>query len=323
MASKKLKQIMAFDDQLFKAMSPEQFGKGPPALRTVKPKPKPQQKEPRKKNHGVSQFDVLPLGVLDALSTSLLRASQGKQEVDEEVDEIESVEQGSQAPSTAETIPATSSRATEAKAAPDPRPKLQVDQPSSDPAPDVDFSPSELNRELELRTLFSQESVTRPEFDASTLDVFNPNDLNQELEHRTLLSQESTKHPDFETPEAIEVRQLASDSGDRSVLDLVQARRNRVESERRAAADNFQEQQQQPILGIPNPAPIKPMPWEGQRFDGDGNLFEEEKGLGMDAVASGAVEFAQHTVGVLDRLVVEFMALSIRVRNMENLLDRM
>ena len=310
MASKKLKQIMAFDDQLFKAMSPEQFGKGPPALRTVKPKSKPQQKEPRKRNHGVSQFDVLPLGVLDALSTSLLRASQGKQEVDEEVDEIESVEQGSQAPSTAETIPATSSRATEAKATQDPRPKLQVDQPSPDPAPDVDFGTEEPVQREDFSNLFSQETVTRPEFEAPEIETPKS-------------GIEIPEASEFETPESIEVRQLASDSDDSSVPDLVQARRNRAESERRAAADNFQEQQQQPILGIPNPAPIKPMPWEGQKFDADGNLFEEEKGLGMDAVASGAVEFAQHTVGVLDRLVVEFMALSIRVRNMENLLDRM
>jgi len=314
MASKKLKQIMAFDDQLFRAMSPEQFGKGPPALRTIKQKPKPQQKkDSRKPNHGVSQFDVLPLGVLDALSTSLLRASQGNQEVNEEMDEIESVEQGSQAPSPAETIPTTGTRAAEAKASPTASPKLQSSQPSIESSQDVDFGLGETDQGADLDSLFNQETVSPPSFSTPKIDT-------------PLASIGIPEASEFETPEAMEVRELADDEfqvEQDSVPDLVKSRRDRAQIERKAAAENFQEQQAQPILGIPNPAPMRQMELDGQKFDSDGNALGEEKGLGMDAVVSQATEFAQHTVSVMDKLTMELMAISVRVRNIENLLDRM
>lgn len=340
MVSKRLKQIMSEDERLFKAMSPEQFGKGPPALKSIpKAKVNPQiKKDQRKANRGISQFNVLPFGVLDALSNTLFKTSQGKQESIESLGESQGAEQSTSAAPTESPVSQDGPRAEEEKASASVGSELQVDQSGVQPPIDVDFdieSPFKDADSDNLGSLFAQDDVLSPSFQMDSMDVGSP-DL-------TMIS----KGTSFKTPEAQEVEDLAEDGGQDELRPLVRKRRERAERERQAAARNFaksrgQFQQQEspeedpeqeqstaqssespstPVMGIPAPVPISKL--EGEQTQVDAASSDEEMLGRMDAAVSQSTELAGAIADVMDKMITELTSLSVRVRNMELLLDRL
>lgn len=340
MVSKRLKQIMSEDERLFKAMSPEQFGKGPPALKSIpKAKANPQiKKDQRKANRGISQFNVLPFGVLDALSNTLFNTSQGKQEGVESLGESQGAEQSTSAAPTESPVSQDGPRAEEEKASASVGSELQVDQSGVQPPIDVDFdieSPFKDADSDNLGSLFAQDDVLSPNFQMDSMDVGSP-DL-------TMIS----KGTSFKTPEAQEVEDLAEEGGQDDLPPLVRKRRERAERERKAAARNFarsrgQFQQQEgpqeepeqeqsttessespstPVMGIPAPVPIAKLQGEQEQVDA---ASSDEEMLGrMDAAVSQSTELAGAMADVMDKMITELTSLSVRVRNMELLLDRL
>lgn len=341
MVSKRLKQIMSEDERLFKAMSPEQFGKGPPALKSIpKAKANPQiKKDQRKANRGISQFNVLPFGVLDALSNTLFKTSQGKQEGVESLGESQGAEQSTSAAPTESPVSQDGPRAEEEKASASVGSELQVDQSGVQPPIDVDFdieSPFKDADSDNLGSLFAQDDVLSPNFQMDSMDVASP-DL-------TMIS----KGTSFKTPEAQEVEDLAEEGGQDELPPQVRKRREAAERERQAAARNYhrnrgqfvqqregpQEEPEQeqsttessespstPVMGIPAPVPISKL--EGEQTQVDAASSDEEMLGRMDAAVSQSTELAGAMADVLDKMIAELTSLSVRVRNMELLLDRL
>lgn len=111
---------------------------------------------------------------------------------------------------------------------------------------------------------------------------------------------------------------------------LVSKRRAKARKESGAAARNFRRQRGEnvpppPIAGIPNPIP------SNDDFD-LGILPGEEKGQGVspdekrvaeNTSASGTVEFAKSTTELMEKMGTEMQALAVRIRNIENMIDRL
>lgn len=340
MVSKRLKQIMSEDERLFKAMSPEQFGKGPPALKSVpKAKANPQiKKDQRKANRGISQFNVLPFGVLDALSNTLFKTSQGKQEGAESLGESQGAEQIASAATTESPFPQDGQRTEEEKASARVGSELQVDQSGVQSPIDVEFdieSPFKDADSDSLGSLFSQDNVLSPSIQMDSMDA-GSHDL-------TMIS----KGMSFKTPEAQEVEDFAESDSKDELPPLVRKRRERAERERQAAARNFARsrqpfQQQEspeeepeqeqpvaessqspstPVMGIPAPVPIAKL--EGEQAQIDAASSDEEMLGRLDAAVSQSTELAGAMASVMDKMITELTSLSVRVRNMELLLDRL
>lgn len=261
MAKRNLKKIMAEDDQAFRAMSSEFFGRGPSVLRSAnKSKASASKKEKSKSEKvasGTSQFDVLQLGVVDAFSNMLFGTSSQKD--DSEVEAGDDAQQGA--------------------------PKASAGQASS-----------------------PQGGGAKAESDGQTAHINIPP-----------VRRGAQAAGDVKPQEADD----DSDGDDKPMSPLVQKRREEAWREKSAAARNFQKQHGEyspgPIPGIPNPAPIRDL--------GDGGekqvVSDDDKMVAMDAAATGASEFAQGVVDVITKLTDELKALSVRVRNIELVLDRL
>lgn len=111
---------------------------------------------------------------------------------------------------------------------------------------------------------------------------------------------------------------------------LVSRRRAKARRESEAAARNFRRRRGEnvpppPIAGIPNPIP------NNNDFD-LGILPGEEKGQGVspdekrvaeNTSASGTLEFAKSTTELMEKMGTEMQALAVRIRNIENMIDRL
>jgi hypothetical protein len=80
-----------------------------------------------------------------------------------------------------------------------------------------------------------------------------------------------------------------------------------------------------PIAGIPNPIPsgddfeLANIPGE-EKAD---SVTSDEKRVAENASSSGTVEFAKSTTGLLEKMGTEMQALAVRIKNIENMIDRL
>lgn len=106
-------------------------------------------------------------------------------------------------------------------------------------------------------------------------------------------------------------------------------RRARAKREKEAAARNFRRQRGEnvppPIMGIPDPAPMNGA-GGGGTIGGDQSaegVTQEESAMATNAAVSAATEYAKQVADLLDKVTTELAALTVRVRNMELLIDRL
>ena len=312
MADKRLQRIMAEDQKLFRAMQPGGNGKGAAAIRGEK---KPDSKKPRKKkkrtkkvSSGVSQFDVLAFGVVDAIQRAMAPVSSPARETIEEVETSSDVEQG---PPVAATVPqALPQNRGSQESQKDPSPNSESREVKRDAEPDYSLSESPIPEDDEFEFIPEE-----PDVNAGFSPTIDP--INVQGGADLGLDDFS-----FESPEVKEVQALAAPEikGEKKQAPLVQKRRERAQKERQAAAKNFQQQQQAPILGIPNPVPMQHAD-QDHRVDMAAN--PDEVALAIDETANAASGLLRNLVDLMDKFSEEVQALSARVRNIELVLDRL
>lgn len=312
MVDKRLQRIIAEDEKLFRAMQPGGNGKGAAAIRGEK---KPDSKKPRKKkkrskkvSSGVSQFDVFSFGVVDAIQRAMAPVSSPARETIEEVETSSDVEQG---PPVAATVPqALPQNRGSQESQKDPRPNPESREVKRDAEPDYSLSEPPAPEEDEFE--FAQEE---PEVNAGFSPAMDPIDVQGG-------SDLGLDDFSFESPVVKEVQALAAPEvkGEKKKAPLVQKRRERAQKERQAAAKNFEQQQQAPILGIPNPVPMQ---HADQDHRVDMAVNPEEVALAIDETANAASGLLRNLVDLMDKFSEEVQALSARVRNIELVLDRL
>ena len=312
MADKRLQRIIAEDEKLFRAMQPGGNGKGAAAIRGEK---KPDSKKPRKKkkrskkvSSGVSQFDVFSFGVVDAIQRAMAPVSSPAREAIEEVETSSDVEQG---PPVAATVPqALPQNRGSQESQKDPRPNPEPREPKRDAEPDYSLSESPTPEEGEFE--FAQEE---PEVNAGFSPTIDP--IN--VQGGSDLGLEDFS---FESPVVKEVQALTAPEvkGEKKQSPLVQKRRERAQAERQAAAKNFQQQQQAPILGIPNPVPMQ---HADQDHRVDMAVNPEEGAMVIDESTNAASTLMRGLVDLADKFAEEMQGLSVRIRTIEMLLDRL
>ena len=312
MADKRLQRIIAEDEKLFRAMQPGGNGKGAAAIRGEK---KPDSKKPRKKkkrskkvSSGVSQFDVFSFGVVDAIQRAMAPVSSPAREAIEEVETSSDVEQG---PPVAATVPQALPQNRGSQESPkDPRPNPEPREPKRDAEPDYSLSEPTAPEEDEFE--FAQEE---PEVNAGFSPTIDP--IN--VQGGSDLGLEDFS---FESPVVKEVQALATPEvkGEKKQSPLVQKRRERAQAERQAAAKNFQQQQQAPILGIPNPVPMQ---HADQDHRVDMAVNPEEGAMVIDESTNAASTLMRGLVDLADKFAEEMQGLSVRIRTIEMLLDRL
>lgn len=310
MADKRLQRIIAEDEKLFRAMQPGGNGKGAAAIRGEK---KPDSKKPRKKkkskkvSSGVSQFDVFSFGVVDAIQRAMAPVSSPVRETPEEVEASSGAEQGPQV--TAAVPQALPPNRGSQESQKDSRPNPEPREDKRDAEPDYGLSESDLPEDIEFE--FAQEE---PDVNAGFSQTMDPIDVQGG-------SDLGLDDFSFESPVVKEVQALADPEIKSDVkIPLVQKRRERAQKERQAAAKNFQQQQQAPILGIPNPVPMQ---HADQDHRVDMAVNEDEASLAIDETANTASALMRNLVDLADRFSEEMQALSVRVRNIELVLDRL
>lgn len=317
---KKLQKIMAEDDQMFQAMSSKQFGRGPIALRTVEqPKKSPPKKRVRKAVRGVSQFTVSPFGVFDALSSSLTASMFPVPQASDKVDASKDVDESEADDSPVQAVPPQANRGEEAPAPTGNNNQLSQDSrdtgSASVEAPEAEDEPQDFDLD------------PQPSQDVPSL--FEPIDASREsdipdVEVPSLTEVTSGNEPvDFNTPESREIELIVNhDFGiedDQDPPTLVEKRRERAQNESDAAARNFARRQAPPIAGIPDPVPIQPIRFEGEAEGPNG----DEALMAKDRATTQQLEFSQAMVDITEKMALEMQALSIRLRNVELLLDRL
>ena len=314
MADKRLQRIMAEDERLFRAMQPGQVAKGAAAIRgSDKPSPKkPVKKKSQKRaEKGVSRFDVFSFGVVDAIQRAMAPVNPPVREAIEEVEASSDVKQGQ----------------TDASAVQAVSPKTSGSQEGA-PSSSVDTKPRESQRDAEpdysLENPFQElpdeqlvlPSQNQPEYTYHFRDdVPDMEGLIQDSMDRLGLDAGFSDEPDnpFE-----ELDEDGVEDAKPEASPLVQKRRERAESERKAAAKNFKEQQA-PILGIPNPVPMQHAD-QNQGVNAAAN--PDETALAIDESVNAASELARAMVDLMDKFSTEMTALSVRVRNLELAMDR-
>lgn len=308
---KKLQRIVAEDDRMFQAMSSKQFGKGPIALRSAE-QPKstpPKKKKPRRvASRGESQFNVMSLGVLDALSNSIYSGTLQKQEEPIEVGANQGDEQGEATGSPEQAVlPKASGKQEEGDTSSDNN-QLPQDSRDTEPPELSDFSLEEQSPQ-EIDSLFSEIEVSR-ETSVPEFKVPSPTEVNS-----------MGDVTDFKTEAAQEIEDLADidiEDGESEVQSLVQSRRDRAGRESAAAARNFQRSQAPPVLGIPDPTPMR-------RINLDGDTAapnDSEQLMAQDNSMTQQMQFSQATVDIMEKMAIELQALSVRLRTVELWLDR-
>ncbi len=339
MADKRLQRIMAEDERLFKAMQPGQKGKGASSIRgSEKPASKATKKKPKRKvSNGVSQFDVLAFGVVDAIQRAMAPVSSPAREAIEEVETSSDAKQGSQVGASTETFISSGYRGKEDKADAatdaeslkdrrDPGLDNSLENPFKELPDDsvldehipASFNDAATNRFPEL--LGDDRKVYFRDYDhdvgeaAADMSLGQENNLGPNGIRYDYRTDNLPENPFKELPEE------ESEDDESDVNPLIQKRRDRAQRERQAAAKNFQEQHQAPILGIPNPVP---MLHADQDHRVDMAVNEDEVALAIDETANTASALMRNLVDLMDKFSEEMQALSVRVRNIELVLDRL
>lgn len=311
---KKLQRIVAEDERAFQAMTSKQFGKGPIALRSVE-QPKsnpPKKKKPRKvASRGESQFNVLSLGVLDALSNSIYSGTLQAPEMPVEMVAGEGDQQSPPTPPAEQEVPSKASREQKESA-----PEASDDQLPPDPRdtqpPEVDddFSLEE-QQPQDIGNLFNEIEVSRESPVPQEVKVPSATEV-------TSVGDESI----FRTEAAHEVEDLVNEDlgieDEDEPISLVQSRRDDARRESAAAARNFQRSQAPPILGIPDPAPMRRIELDEQTVAPN----DDEKLMAQDNAMTRQMQFSQATVDIMEKMAIELQALSVRLRTVELWLDR-
>ena len=337
MVDKRLQRIIAEDEKLFRAMQPGGNGKGAAAVRGEK---KPDSKKPRKKkkrskkvSSGVSQFDVFSFGVVDAIQRAMAPVSSPARETIEEVETSSDVEQGP--PVAATVTQALPQNRGSQESQKDPRPNPESREVKRDAEPD--YSLENPFKELPDESKLDEQYIGPPQDIVDALapgsqvymcddgpsmeDIIkngsygSENNLGPNGERYDYRTDNLPDNPFKELPE----EEVEEEDGPK-VNPLIQKRRERAERERQAAAKNFREQQQSPILGIPNPVPMQHAD-QDHRVDMAAN--PDEVALAIDETANAASGLLRNLVDLMDKFSEEVQALSARVRNIELVLDRL
>ena len=316
MADKRLQRIIAEDEKLFRAMQPGQVAKGAAAIRgSEKPEPKKpvKKKSQRRVEKGVSQFNVFSFGVVDAIQRAMAPVSPPAREAIEEVEAGADVKQGQTDASAVQAVPSKASGSQEGtQSASDdskPRESQRDDEPDyglENPFQELPDEPLVLPSQNQPEYTYHFRDDT-PDMAGFIQDSMDRLDLNTGFDGE----------PDnpFEELDEDVVEDAKPEANP-----LVQKRRDRAESERKAAAKNFKEQQQAPILGIPNPVPMQ---HADQDYRVDMAVNPEEGALVIDESVNAASTLMRGMVELMDRFAEEMQALSVRVRNIELVLDRL
>lgn len=337
MADKRLQRIIAEDEKLFRAMQPGGNGKGAAAIRGEK---KPDSKKPRKKkkrskkvSSGVSQFDVFSFGVVDAIQRAMAPVSSPAREAIEEVETSSDVEQG---PPVAATVPqALPQNRGSQESQKDPRPNPESREVKRDA--ESDNSLENPFKELPDESKLDEQYIGPPQDIVDALapgsqvymrddgpsmeDIIkngsygSENNLGPNGERYDYRTDNLPDNPFKELPE----EEVEEEDGPK-VNPLIQKRRERAERERQAAAKNFQQQQQAPILGIPNPVPMQ---HADQDHRVDMAVNPEEGAMVIDESTNAASTLMRGLVDLADKFAEEMQGLSVRIRTIEMLLDRL
>lgn len=326
---------MAENDRLLRAFQPGQVPRGAAAIRgSDKPAQKKQVKGSRKKvESGVSQFDVFSFGVVDAIQRAMAPVASPAREAPEEVETGSDAQQGSQAGASAETFISSGYRGKESQA--DSVADLESRKTRGDSGTDNSLENpfKELFDESKLDEHYSGSQYNFPDILSQGSQVYIRDDgpsLEDVIKEKSYGSENNLgpdgarydyrtdnlpDNPFKELPE-----EEVEEEDEPKVNPLIQKRRERAERERQAAAKNFKEQQQSPILGIPNPVPM-------QHADQDQGIDmavnPEEGALVIDESVNAASALMRGVVDLMDKFAEEMQALSVRVRNIELVLDRL
>jgi len=337
MVDKRLQRIIAEDEKLFRAMQPGGNGKGAAAIRGEK---KPDSKKPRKKkkrskkvSSGVSQFDVFSFGVVDAIQRAMAPVVSPAREAPEEVEAGSHAQQSSQAGASAEAFISSGYRGKESQA--DSVADLESRKTRGDSG--TDNSLENPFKELPDESKLDEQYIGPPQDIVDALapgsqvymrddgpsmeDIIkngsygSENNLGPNGERYDYRTDNLPDNPFKELPE----EEVEEEDGPK-VNPLIQKRRERAQKERQAAAKNFEQQQQAPILGIPNPVPMQHAD-QDHRVDMAAN--PDEVALAIDETANAASGLLRNLVDLMDKFSEEVQALSARVRNIELVLDRL
>lgn len=326
---KKLQKIMAEDDRAFQAMSSKQFGRGPIALRSVEQPAKkspPKKKRASREARGVSQFTVSPFGVFDALSSSLTASMFPLPQASDKVDAGKDDEQGEADESPVQAVSSQASRGEEVSKASGVDNQLPQDSRATEATSVDELDKDRAQDKFSSANLFNKLDVV-PGY---TFHVRDDGPDVGDMAERMSLGEENNLGPDgvrydYRTDNLPdnpfkELPEEEPEEDEPEINPLVQKRRDRAQSERAAAARNFSQQRQAPpILGIPDPVPIRPIQFEGEAPGPNG----DETLITQDRAATQQIEFAQSMVDITEKMALELQAISIRLRTVELLLDRM
>lgn len=334
MADKRLQRIMAEDERLFRAMQPGQVAKGAAAIRgSEKPSPKKTAKKKSQKRveKGVSRFDVFSFGVVDAIQRAMAPVVSPAREAPEEVEASSDAQQGSQAGASAETFISSGYRGKESqadsvadlesrKARGDSGADNSLENPFKELPDESKFDEYYSKSSFDIAAAVGLESQVYMRDDGPDIEDIikeksygSENNLGPDGARYDYRTDNLPENPFKELPEE------EPEEDEPEINPLVQKRRERAESERKAAAKNFKEQQQAPILGIPNPVPMQHAD-QNQGVNAAAN--PDETALAIDESVNAASELARAMVDLMDKFSTEMTALSVRVRNLELAMDR-
>lgn len=357
MAKKKkpnIASIMADHDKLFRSLAPGMFGKAPPMFKGRSDDKKPRRQKRRDQKRAASQpetsiIDVLSTGVMDAVSGTALAIGgalgispeQDVPEMETRTIYLPSEKARAKAQSDASSD-TTASKPTEASSNKDQsQVNSQSDAGSDDELEDFDISEpveadldtTDLDSEVEVDD--AQSELEQPDFSAEAqvaqaaeATEASPVSGGQGYSESIASLEESRGKSVGDEVAALSQTNMGDTSapGDDTV---VGRRRARAKREKEAAARNFRRQRGEnvppPIMGIPDPTPMKGAGGGGtigedQSAEG---VTQEENAMATNAVASAATEYARQVADLLDKVTTELAALTVRVRNMELLMDRL
>lgn len=361
MAKKKkrdIKKIMTEHDRMFQSLAPGAFGKVPPVFKQSQQesqqgkKPRRQKRRDQKRasvQPETSVIDVLSSGVVDAISgaTFGLETTSGGY-----------FQQGGMATSQVDRQDNAKGEETKQDATPNTSPGVKAqasgdgDKPQSDSKPaqdaddgvdnsgdDPDLQEFDISGSEELQTSGVGEPLDQPDVASEvqgSVDASVQQDVGATSKSvqagvsqgvtESVASLETSRSQDF----GKEMDEVSGKGESASKNPRIAKRREAAKKEKEAAARNFRRQRGEnvpppPIAGIPNPIPtgddfeLAKLPGEDQ---GQG-VSPDEKRVAENTSASGTVEFAKSTTELMEKMGTEMQALAVRIRNIENMIDRL
>jgi hypothetical protein len=363
MAKKKKKpniaSIMANHDKMFRSLAPGNFGKVPPVFKQSEKEMQQSKKPKRQKRRDqrrasvqpeTSVIDVLSSGVVDAISGATFGLEttfggyfqQGGMATSSSNRQDDAPREAAQPNATQDTSPGVKAQASGGGDKPqgDSQPIANADDDLKEFEVDPDLQEFDVSGEGELQTTGVGEPLDQPDV-ASEVQSSVSSSIEQDVSEATdsvqatvsqgvseqVASLESSRSQDFgKEMNEVSGKEVSSKSSNPRIA----KRREAAKKEREAAARNFRRQRGEsvpppPIAGIPNPIPsgddfeLANIPGE-EKAD---SVTSDEKRVAENASSSGTVEFAKSTTGLLEKMGTEMQALAVRIKNIENMIDRL